>query len=257
MSRMPWLRLYTEIIDDVKLRGCTAEQFRDWIHLLCLARMSDEPGEIEMTVDDAAWRLRRKPEELRESLEFFESRGMISCNEKTISVTKFMDRQYDKPSDRPAETRKRKRRQREREAMSRECHADVTPSHAIDTEGDRERDTDTEGEGTASASSMELSILHELKGIDKYPFDYEKDLDYIRKLMVEYPDVDILAETKKWAVYKLDKPLTRKSNPRSQLRNWMGNARRFAEERRDRGGRYREKSKFDELVIRDSDIQVP
>ncbi|MFY9134874.1 MAG: hypothetical protein WAO51_06720 [Bacillota bacterium] len=189
-----------------------------------------------MTVDDAAWRLRRKPEELRESLEFFESRGMISCNEKTISVTKFMDRQYDKPSDRPAETRKRKRRQREREAMSRECHADVTPSHAIDTEGDRERDTDTEGEGTASASSMELSILHELKGIDKYPFDYEKDLDYIRMLLVEFADVDILGEVKKWAVYKMDKPLKANSNARSQLRNWMTNARKFAEERRDRHG---------------------
>ena len=112
-------------------------------------------------------------------------------------------------------------------------------------------------ENHPSPSPLELSILKELQSIDKYPFDYERDLEYIRMLLVEFADVDILSEVKKWVVYKLDKPLKTNSNARSQLRNWMGNARKFAEERRDRGGRYREKGKFDELVIRDSDIQVP
>lgn len=123
-------------------------------------------------------------------------------------------------------------------------------------EPEPEPEGEGEGEGmeTTSPSPLELSILHELKSIDKYPFDYERDLEYIRMLLVEFADVDILGEAKKWAVYKLDKPLKTNSNARSQLRNWMTNARKFAKERRDRGDRYREKGKFDELVIRDSDI---
>ena len=107
---------------------------------------------------------------------------------------------------------------------------------------------------TTSPSPLELSILHELKNIDEYPFDYERDLEYIRMLLVEFADVDILSEVKKWAVYKLDKPLKAKSNARSQLRNWMANERKLAKDRRDRNDRHGRKSKFDELVIRDDDI---
>ena len=109
-------------------------------------------------------------------------------------------------------------------------------------------------ENHPSPSPLELSILKELKSIDKYPFNYERDLEYIRMLLVEFADVDILSEVKKWAVYKLDKPLKAKSNARSQLRNWMTNARKFAKERRAVDDRHGSKSKFDELVIRDSDI---
>lgn len=89
-------------------------------------------------------------------------------------------------------------------------------------------------ENHPSPSPLELSILKELQSIDKYPFDYERDLEYIRMLLVEFADVNILDEVKRWVVYKLDKPLKTNSNARSQLRNWMANARKFAKERRDR-----------------------
>ncbi len=146
MDTMPWLRLYTELIDDPKLRDLTGDQFRDWIYLLCLARKSPNPGTIEMSIDDTAWRLRRPPEALRESLKLFAERGMVEMVEDGIVVLHFVERQHDKPSDMPEATRDRKRRSRARHAdaasESRPCHADVTPMsrpcHALDRDTDRD-----------------------------------------------------------------------------------------------------------------------
>jgi len=75
----------------------------------------------------------------------------------------------------------------------------------------------------------ERVILNTLKSVKNYPFNYEKDLHYIRTLAVDYPKLDIVAEIKKWAAYKLDKPLKNKSSPRSQIRNWMNKAMEFEE----------------------------
>ena len=115
----------------------------------------------------------------------------------------------------------------------------MTTPHGDQPEPEPEPEPEGEGEGRGmenhpSPSPLELSILKELQSIDKYPFDYERDLEYIRMLLVEFADVNILDEVKRWVVYKLDKPLKTNSNARSQLRNWMANARKFAKERRDR-----------------------
>lgn len=99
---------------------------------------------------------------------------------------------------------------------------------------DTELDTDTETEAEEceknSPSQLELKILNIFKQIDKYPFDYERDLEHIRELMTDYPNIDILNETKKWKAYKKDKPLKKNSNARLQYRNWLDNAKKFAKE---------------------------
>lgn len=77
----------------------------------------------------------------------------------------------------------------------------------------------------------ERDILNTLKGIKEYPLDYEIDLDHIRQLSIDFPTIDVRAEIKRFAAYKLDKPLTKKSNARLQIRNWMANAKKFQEER--------------------------
>lgn len=62
------------------------------------------------------------------------------------------------------------------------------------------------------------SILSNVKG---YSCDEEKELALWRQLNELFPTVDIVGETKKWAVWVLDKPLKKNSRPRSQLRNWL------------------------------------
>lgn len=76
------------------------------------------------------------------------------------------------------------------------------------------------GANLPESTENERAILHELKQVPGYPLDYEKDLALIRELATDFPVVDLLVEAKKWRTYKIDKPLTKKSNPRLQLRNW-------------------------------------
>jgi len=76
-------------------------------------------------------------------------------------------------------------------------------------------------------SQEEIQILNVLRSVDNYPFDYEKDLKMIRSFTLDYPELNILHEVKKWSNYKLDNPLKNKSSPRLQLRNWMDKALEF------------------------------
>lgn len=101
----------------------------------------------------------------------------------------------------------------------------------------KEEGAEKDSTPTPETSPTERLVLHELKQVESYPFDVKKDLEHIRALAVDYPTIDLLAEAKKWRVYKLDKPLKKKSNPRSQFRNWCANAAKWQEERSDRNGR--------------------
>jgi hypothetical protein len=80
-------------------------------------------------------------------------------------------------------------------------------------------------------TAIERLILHELRQVAGYPFEWQRDLEHVRLLMVEFPTLDIAAEAKSWRTYKLDKPLAAKSNPRSQFRNWLMKARDFGRRR--------------------------
>ena len=56
---LPWLRLYTEIIDDPKTGTLSDAAFRSYIELLCLARKHGDTGETGMNADQLDWTLRR------------------------------------------------------------------------------------------------------------------------------------------------------------------------------------------------------
>lgn len=86
---------------------------------------------------------------------------------------------------------------------------------------------ETTTETNNNITTSEREILNTLKQVTNYPFDYDKDLDYIRTLSTDFPGIDIAAEVKKWSIYKLDKPLKPNANVRLQLRNWMENAGKF------------------------------
>lgn len=73
----------------------------------------------------------------------------------------------------------------------------------------------------------EKLLLDYLQTIYDYPYSYEKDLLFIRELKNDFPDVNLIEQVKKWKVYKLDKPLKAKSNPRSQFRNWVANTDKY------------------------------
>lgn len=82
---------------------------------------------------------------------------------------------------------------------------------------------------------FEREILSTLKGIKGYSFCYSKDLEFLRKIIVDFPQVDIHEEIKKWETWLFDHPLKKTSNPRSQIRNWLKNAVRFSANKEKNG----------------------
>ena len=63
----------------------------------------------------------------------------------------------------------------------------------------------------------EAEFIEILQGIKNYPLDRAKDRELYQTLTERYPELDILDVARDCAAYKLDKPLNKKSNPRSQL----------------------------------------
>jgi len=51
--------------------------------------------------------------------------------------------------------------------------------------------------------------------------DWPQVLEMVAKLRADFPLVNILEQVEHWAAYKLDHPLTAKSNVASQLHTWM------------------------------------
>jgi len=76
-----------------------------------------------------------------------------------------------------------------------------------------------------------ISVWCSVKGFTMSPADASA---LVASLRTEFPDLDILAESKAWAARKLSEPLKPTSRPSAQIWNWMRLARQFAQERRDR-----------------------
>lgn len=73
----------------------------------------------------------------------------------------------------------------------------------------------------------EQLILDIFQKIDNYPFDFDKDLEFIRGLVEDYPDADLLKQAKRWKIYKLDNPLKENQNPRSQFHYWIKHRKKY------------------------------
>ena len=154
MNGMKWFRVYSEIKDDPKILEMDDHQRWLWICLLAMASESTDRGVISgVRLRGLAASLRTDESRLADTLSLLVDLEMIDYDEssRTIEITHWNERQYDKPSDTPAALRDRKRK-------SRQSHADVTPSHAIEEiRIDTDTDTDTEIDTRAPAPVSSLS----------------------------------------------------------------------------------------------------
>ncbi|MFW6145608.1 MAG: hypothetical protein ACOC4Y_02285 [bacterium] len=120
-------------------------------------------------------------------------------------------------------------------------------------EQEKEKDIEKEKECEkkhSSPSTVEKKILNIFKSVDNYPFDYETDLEHIREISTDYPDIDLLEKAKEWKTYKKDNPLKKKSNPRLQFRNWCKKAHEWAQEDKQNnspGKSQKEKERYERI----------
>lgn len=143
MSPMPWVKLYTEMLDDPKIgRLPDAIKWR-FVSLVLLAGECDKDGYLSnssepMTVDDIAWRMRVTREQCETELTSLVNTGLLEDIDGAYLVTKFAERQGRPQSEKRAQWRERKARQRD----TQDSHEDVTresrESHAPRVEKSRE-----------------------------------------------------------------------------------------------------------------------
>ena len=83
-----------------------------------------------------------------------------------------------------------------------------------------------------------ISVWFSVKG---FSMPNEEAAELVARLRTEFPDVDILDESKAWAARKLSEPLKPESRPSAQIWNWMRKAREFAPDRKEvkHSGAYR------------------
>lgn len=134
----PWLRLYTEILNDPKLARLTDEQFRTYIRLLCAVKTYDRRGQLPPD-EDTSFMLRLSLAAWRKSRDALIRIGLIDITEtpqgKALSIHGWNRRQYESDHSHERVARYRKRQK----AVT--CNAQ-SPLHV--TPPDTETDTDTD-----------------------------------------------------------------------------------------------------------------
>jgi uncharacterized protein YdaU (DUF1376 family) len=87
-----------------------------------------------------------------------------------------------------------------------------------------------------------------LKTIPNYPFNEKTDLSFLQEKQKDYPTIDVLSLLKGWKAYLIDKPLTKKSNPRAQLHNQFEHAVKWGRyQKGQKGGQYEAHSESNKI----------
>lgn len=97
----------------------------------------------------------------------------------------------------------------------------------IPSEEKRREEEEKRREEEADLTPNEKESLNTLKNTPNYPYDRDRDLFMVRDYEIEFSSLNIPEQLKKWRAYKQDHPLNKKSNPRSQIRNWLTKAVEF------------------------------
>ena len=193
-TKMPWVKLYTETIDDVKVGRLTDAQKWRFISLILLAGECDAAGTLvtgdsPMTPSDIAWRLRCDTQTLDIDLQRLIEVGLVTIENDTVTVAKFAERQGPTQEEKRKQWRERQNRRRERAVKpivtsdSRVTPANVTP---IEKEKEEEKDIEEITQNVINQPSLQLfgqlfDAFEEESGIDRTMFDEKAAADVIRK----------------------------------------------------------------------------
>ena len=143
-KKMPWLRLYTEIIDDDKLGLLAFEDRWHYIAILCCKRRGilDADCAPELLRRRVALKLGLAVRELDEVVRRLSEVELI--DRETMQPNGWNARQFDSDTDTTAAERKRRQRAREKADRAVTDASRVTVTDVTRTDTDTDTDTDTE-----------------------------------------------------------------------------------------------------------------
>jgi len=221
----PWIKLWLEGLDDPKLTRLSLAERGGWWELLMLAGKCEADGKIlsgnqALDMDEIADALHIKTSEDRLALESMitkmEKRRSLEWNEGHIlTIVNWEKRQRLPPSAYREAVAERVRRYRGRRKETEEAE-ESPPSPTLGT-----------GKEAPLETSQDEEVLAVWSGVKSFPEDSKEATRFLTELKAEFPDVDILEQSKTWAAAKLSEPLTGRSMPFKQLRTWMRRDREY------------------------------
>lgn len=234
MAEVKWIKITTNMFEDEKIDFIESLPEADailviWIKLLAQAGKCNANGfiflteQIPYTEEMLSHKFRRPLNTVRLALQTLRNLQMIEMDEGILRIANWEKHQNIQGLDKIREqTRKRVAKHREKQAElptnNAECNVTVTQGNEtdIDIELDKELDIDKEKE-IIIMSDEESKFINILSGVKNYPLDRAKDLEMYKTMQERYPTLNLLEAIEDWKQYKLDKPLEKKSNPRSQI----------------------------------------
>lgn len=236
MSEVKWIKITTNMFEDEKIDFIESLPEADailviWVKLLTQAGKCNSNGYIFLTENIPydenmlAHKFKKPVNIIKLALSTFERLGMIQLDEQGyISITNWEKHQNIEGLEKIREqTRKRvaKYREKQKELPSSNVTDNVTVTEGnetdIDIEEDKELDIDKDKENIIIMTDDESKFINILSKIPNYPLDRGKDLEMYKTMEERYPTLNLVEAIEDWRQYKLDKPLTAKSNPRSQI----------------------------------------
>ena len=163
---MPWVKLYTETLDDVKLARLTDSQKWRFIQLILLAGECDADGALvtgdsPMTHEDITWRLRIDAKTLVSDLKKLMQLKLVHEEEGVIVVSKFGERQGPTQSEKREQWRKRQKARRDR-LKGENVTGDSPETHP--PRGEEEEDKEGEGDRPADPFEQVQNWMEEVTG---------------------------------------------------------------------------------------------
>ena len=197
MSGMPWVKIYTEILDDVKLSRLSDEQKWRFIQLILLAAECDAEGALvtgdtSMTHAEVSWRLRCDTKTLSQDIEKLADQGLVYYEDDALIVAKFSDRQGPTQEEKRKQWRERQQKRRfnaKKKIVTRDTS--VTPALVTPLEEEKEEEEEerlnNHDYSRLSAAFVNATKIPELTGgIDKWV----KALDKLGTAGVEESDIE-------------------------------------------------------------------
>ena len=239
MAEVTWIKITTTMFDDEKIRIIESMPEADailviWIKLLALAGKCNRGGfiylseDIPYTEEMLATIFTRPLNTVRLALQTFTQFGMI-CRVTSakvtghIYVTNWEKHQNVEGMDKIREqNRIRKQRQRQNQ---RELQPGVTSRDSHGTVTQQNKNKNKNKNIIMSPELEEFTAV--LEKVENYPLDMEKDQQMFASLTERFPALDLIGAVSAWTINKLDDPLVKKSNPRSQIANWCANAQKW------------------------------
>jgi hypothetical protein len=148
-----WIKLHTDLLDNPDLSEISAEDYRTFTFLLMLARREDCTDGVlaGWTARRLAFRFRQAEDQIAGSLATLQAVGWVECTPQSVTITNYVSRQYDNPSDQPAAARDRQAKHRDAARRHDIVTTESRPGH--ETEERRLEETRSEerrGEETAA-----------------------------------------------------------------------------------------------------------